>query len=171
MASKQHLVRKAGTRETGGIGGNGWRKLAVQARITWVEGRTFVGESGSGHALVLDGPAEHGGRNLGPSPMELVLIGAGGCTAFDVVDILRKGRHAIEDCSIELSAERAPEAPRVFTAITMRFIVTGRSLPAAAVERAVKLSAERYCSASIMLAKTATIRHEIELRESAAPPG
>ncbi|MFO1073411.1 MAG: OsmC family protein [Geminicoccaceae bacterium] len=140
----------------------------MQARITWVEGRTFVGESGSGHALVLDGPVDHGGRNLGPSPMELMLIGAGGCTAFDVVDILQKGRHAIEDCRIELEAERAAEAPRVFTTITMRFIVTGRALPRAAVERAVKLSAERYCSASIMLAKTATIRHEIELRESGA---
>lgn len=139
----------------------------MQARVKWVEGKAFVGESGSGHALVLDAPAEHGGRNLGPSPMELVLIGAGGCTAFDVVDILRKGRHDVTDCVVELEAERAPEPPRVFTAITLRFVVTGRGLPRAAVERAVHLSAERYCSASIMLAKTATIRHEIEVRDAA----
>lgn len=139
----------------------------MQARVKWVEGKAFVAESGSGHALVLDAPAEHGGRNLGPSPMELVLIGAGGCTAFDVVDILRKGRHDVTDCVVELEAERASEPPRVFTAITLRFVVTGRGLPRAAVERAVRLSAERYCSASIMLAKTATIRHEIEVRDPA----
>jgi putative redox protein len=138
----------------------------MQARIKWVEGRTFVGQSGSGHGLVMDGPAEAGGRNLGPSPMELVLIGTGGCTAFDVVDILRKGRQAVEDCTVELEAERAPELPRVFTKITMRFAVTGRNLSRQAVERAVALSAEKYCSASIMLAKTALITHEIEIRES-----
>ncbi|MEK0084549.1 OsmC family protein [Benzoatithermus flavus] len=140
----------------------------MRARIKWVEGRTFVGESGSGHGLVIDGPAEAGGRNLGPSPMELVLIGTGGCTAFDVVEILKKGRHAVEDCEVRLEAERAAEPPRVFTRIRMRFVVTGRSLPRAAVERAVTLSAEKYCSASIMLAKTAEITHEIEIRESAA---
>jgi putative redox protein len=138
----------------------------MQARIRWVEGRTFVGESGSGHGLVIDGPVEAGGRNLGPSPMELVLIGTGGCTAFDVVDILRKGRQAVLDCTVELEAERAPEPPRVFTKITMRFVVTGRNLGRQAVERAVALSAEKYCSASIMLAKTALIVHEIEIRES-----
>ena len=138
----------------------------MQARIKWVEGRTFVGQSGSGHGLVIDGPVEAGGRNLGPSPMELVLIGTGGCTAFDVVDILRKGRQAVLDCTVELEAERAPEPPRVFTKITMRFVVTGRNLGRPAVERAVALSAEKYCSASIMLAKTALIVHEIEIRES-----
>lgn len=141
----------------------------MKARITWVEGRTFVGESGSGHALVLDGPVEHGGRDLGPSPMELVLIGTGGCTAFDVVDILKKGRQAVADCTVELEAERAAEPPKVFTRIVMRFVVTGRQLSHAAVERAVQLSAERYCSASIMLAKTAEIVREIEIRESGAP--
>lgn len=141
----------------------------MKARITWVEGRTFVGESGSGHALVLDGPVEHGGRDLGPSPMELVLIGTGGCTAFDVVDILKKGRQAVADCTVELEAERAAEPPKVFTRIVMRFVVTGRQLSRAAVERAVQLSAERYCSASIMLAKTAEIVREIEIRESGAP--
>lgn len=141
----------------------------MKARITWVEGRTFVGESGSGHALVLDGPVEHGGRDLGPSPMELVLIGTGGCTAFDVLDILKKGRQAVADCTVELEAERAAEPPKVFTRIVMRFVVTGRQLSHAAVERAVQLSAERYCSASIMLAKTAEIVREIEIRESGAP--
>lgn len=137
----------------------------MQARIKWVEGRTFVGESGSGHAIVLDGPTAHGGRNLGPSPMELVLLGTGGCTAFDVLDILKKGRQPVLDCWVELEAERAPEPPRVFTRITMRFVVTGRGLSRPAVERAVQLSAEKYCSASIMLAKTAEIRREVEIRE------
>ena len=140
----------------------------MQARIKWVEERTFVGQSGSGHALVLDAPVANGGRELGPSPMELVLIGTGGCTAFDVVEILKKGRHAVTDCQVELEAERAAEPPRVFTAITMRFVVTGHRLPRAAVERAVRLSAEKYCSASIMLGKSVRIAHEIEVREPAA---
>ena len=140
----------------------------MQARIKWVEGRTFVGQSGSGHALVLDGAVEHGGRNLGPSPMELVLLGTGGCTAFDVLDILKKGRHAVTDCWVEIAAERAAEPPRVFTTITMRFVVAGHDLRWAAVERAVQLSTEKYCSASIMLAKTARIVHEIEIREAGA---
>ena len=140
----------------------------MQGRIKWVEGRTFVAESGSGHGLVVDGPAEHGGRKLGPSPMELVLLGTGGCTAFDVLDILKKSRQAVTDCWVELDAERAAEQPRVFTRITMRFVVTGRGLSRTAVERAVELSAEKYCSASIMLAKTAEIVREIELREAAA---
>ena len=138
----------------------------MRGRIKWAEGRTFVAESGSGHGLVIDGPAEHGGRNLGPSPMELVLLGTGGCTAFDVMDILKKGRHAVTDCVVELEAERAPEPPRVFTTITMRFLVTGRGLSRAAVERAVELSAEKYCSASIMLAKSVTMVREIEIREA-----
>ena len=140
----------------------------MQGRIKLVEGRTFLAESGSGHGVVIDGPAEHGGRNLGPSPMELVLLGTGGCTAFDVLDILRKGRHAVTDCQVELEAERAAGPPRVFTAITMRFVVTGHRLPRAAVERAVQLSAEKYCSASIMLGRSARITHEIEVREAVA---
>jgi putative redox protein len=138
----------------------------MQGRIKWVDGRVFVAESGSGHAIVLDGPAEHGGRNLGPSPMELVLLGTGGCTAFDVLDILKKGRQAVQDCWVELAAERAPEPPRVFTRITMRFVVTGKGLKKAAVERAVQLSAEKYCSASIMLGKTVEIVREVAIRES-----
>ena len=137
----------------------------MRARIKWVEGRSFIAESGSGHALVIDGPPEHGGRNLGPSPMELVLLGTGACTAFDVVDILKKGRQAVEDCWVELAAERAPEPPRVFTTITMRFVVTGRGLSRQVVERAVQLSAEKYCSASIMLGKTARITHDFEIVE------
>ena len=113
----------------------------MHGRIKWVEGRTFLAQSGSGHGLVIDGPTEHGGSNLGPSPMELLLVGTGGCTAFDVLDILRKGRQAVTDCWVELDAERAPEPPRVFTRITMRFVVTGHGLSRAAVERAVELSA------------------------------
>lgn len=140
----------------------------MRGRIKWVDGRTFVAESGSGHGVVIDGPAEHGGRNLGPSPMELVLLGTGGCTAFDVLDILRKSRQPVSDCWVELEAERAAEPPRVFTRITMRFVVTGSGLSRAAVERAIELSAEKYCSASIMLAKTALIVREIELREPGA---
>ena len=140
----------------------------MQGRVKWVEGRAFVAESGSGHALVLDGPAEHGGRNLGPSPMELVLLGTGGCTAFDVMDILKKGRQAVTDCEVTLEAERATEPPRVFTRITMRFTVTGRGLSRAAVERAVQLSAEKYCSASIMLAKSVEMVREVEIREAEA---
>jgi putative redox protein len=140
----------------------------MQGRIKWAEGRTFVAESGSGHGLVIDGSAEHGGRNLGPSPMELVLLGTGGCTAFDVMDILRKGRQAVSDCVVELSAERAPKPPRVFTRITMRFVVTGRGLARTAVEQAVQLSAEKYCSASIMLGKSVEMLREIEVREAEA---
>ena len=140
----------------------------MQGRVKWVEGRAFLAESGSGHALVLDGPAEHGGRNLGPSPMELVLLGTGGCTAFDVMDILKKGRQAVTDCEVTLEAERATEPPRVFTRITMRFTVTGRGLSRAAVERAVQLSAEKYCSASIMLAKSVEMAREVEVREAEA---
>jgi putative redox protein len=141
--------------------------MGMQGRIKLVEGRTFLAESGSGHGVVIDGPEEHGGRNLGPSPMELVLLGTGGCTAFDVLDILRKGRQAVTDCTVELDAERAAEPPRVFTKITMRFVVTGQGLNRTAVERAVQLSAEKYCSASIMIAKTAEIMREIEIREAA----
>lgn len=138
----------------------------MQARVTWVEGRAFVLESGSGHALVTDAPVANGGRALGPSPMELVLMGAGACTAVDVVGILEKMRQPVSNCSISLEAERAPEPPRVFTRIVMRFRVAGRGLDPAAVERAVALSAEKYCSATIMLARTAEIVREIELVEA-----
>ena len=139
----------------------------MQARVKWVEHRTFLGESGSGHSVVMDGAPEAGGRDLGVRPMEMLLLGMGGCTAFDVVDILLKGREPVEDCVIEIDADRAQEAPKVFTHIRMRYVVSGRGLNRAKVERAVKLSAEKYCSASIMLGKTADLTHEIEVVELA----
>jgi len=137
----------------------------MKARIKWVEERTFVGRSGSGHNVVLGTAYGPEGKTPGPSPMELVLIGTGGCTAYDVVHILEKGREAVEGCEVELDAERAETEPKVFTRIHMHFIVKGKGLSAAKVERAIQLSAEKYCSASIMLAKTATITHDFELVE------
>ncbi|MGO1075486.1 OsmC family protein [Inquilinus sp. CA228] len=139
----------------------------MKARITWVEGRTFVGESGSGHAVVMDGAPESGGRNLGVRPMEMLLLGLGGCTAFDVVMILEKAREPVADCRVEVEAERAETDPKVFTKIHMRYIVSGRGLDRAKVERAVALSKEKYCSASIMLGKVAEITTEIEVTEAA----
>jgi putative redox protein len=139
----------------------------MKVRIKWLEGVAFVGESESSHALVMDGAPEGGGRNLGPRPMETVLIGTGGCTAYDVVHILRKARAAISDCVVEIDADRAEADPKVFTRIHFHFIVTGKALKREHVERAVHLSAEKYCSASIMLAKTAAITHDFEIRESA----
>lgn len=138
----------------------------MKARIKWIEDVAFVGESGSGHALVMDGAPEGGGRNLGPRPMETVLIGTGGCTAYDVVHILKKGRADVTDCAVDIDAERAEEDPKVFTRIHFHFTVTGKALKHAQVERAIQLSAEKYCSASIMLAKTATITHDFELRDA-----
>jgi putative redox protein len=135
----------------------------MNARLKWVEGALMVGESGSGHAVVLDGAPEYGGRNLGPRPMELLLIGMGGCTQFDVVHILRKGRHDIRLCEVELTAERAETDPKVFTRIHAHFRVGGPGVTDKAVERAVRLSAEKFCSASIMLGATATITHDFEI--------
>lgn len=137
----------------------------MQARIKWVEDATFIGESGSGHAVVMDGPPDAGGRNLGVRPMEMLLLGMGGCTAFDVVHILRKGRHDVRDCEVSLDAERAETEPKVFTRIHVSFRVTGKGLTEAAVSRAVTLSAEKYCSASLMLGKTAEITHGFEIVE------
>lgn len=137
----------------------------MKAKITWVEARTFLAESGTGHAVVMDGALEAGGRNLGPRPMEMLLIGMGGCTAFDVVMILEKGRHAVTDCQIGIEAERAETDPKVFTKIHLHFRVVGKNLPLSAVQRAVDLSAEKYCSASIMLGKTAEITHTIDVIE------
>jgi putative redox protein len=137
----------------------------MKARIKWVEDATFLGEAGSGHALVMDGPPESGGRNLGPRPMEMLLLGMGGCTAFDVIMILKKARQPVTDCVVELSAERAEKAPKVFTRIHVHFVVTGQGLAEKQVERAVQLSAEKYCSASIMLGKAAEISHDFEIRE------
>lgn len=139
----------------------------MKARIKWVEERTFVGESGTGHRIVLGSRATPDGPTPGPSPMELVLIGTGGCTAFDVVHILEKGREPVEDCVVELDADRAETDPKVFTRVHMHFIVKGRGLDPAKVERAIALSAEKYCSASAMLAKTATVTHDFEVVDTA----
>ncbi len=138
----------------------------MKARIKWVQDATFLGESGSGHAVVMDGPPDHGGRNLGVRPMEMLLLGMGGCSAFDVVHILKRGREPVTDCVAELVAERADQEPKVFTRIHLHFIVTGRELSDKRVARAVQLSAEKYCSASIMLGKTADITHDYEIREA-----
>lgn len=142
----------------------------MKARIKWVEDATFLGEAGSGHALVMDGPPESGGRNLGPRPMEMLLLGMGGCTAFDVIMILKKARQPVTDCVVELSAERAEQAPKVFTRIHVHFVVTGQGLAEKQVERAVQLSAEKYCSASIMLGKAAEISHDFEIRAPGETP-
>jgi len=138
----------------------------MDARIKWVEERTFVGESGSGHSLVMDGDPAAGGRNRGIRPMETLLMGMGGCTAYDVVDILEKSRQKVTDCVIEMTADRAEDIPKVFTKIALKYIVTGTDLDPKKVERAVNLSAEKYCSASIMLGKTAEITYEIEIVEA-----
>ncbi|MGY8626294.1 OsmC family protein [Chromobacterium violaceum] len=137
----------------------------MQARLKWVDGVCFMGETGSGHAVVMDGAPEGGGRNLGPRPMELVLLGTAGCTSYDVITILKKSRQDVRDCWVDIQADRADTDPKVFTRIHFHFVVVGRELKPDAVERAIKLSAEKYCSASIMLAKTADITHDFELRE------
>ena len=137
----------------------------MKARVKWLDNMTFVGESPSGHAVVMDGPPEFGGRNLGIRPMEMLILGLGGCSAFDVMLILGKSRQQVEHCEVELDYDRAEENPKVFTRIHLHFIVSGRSLDEKKVERAVRLSAEKYCSASIMLGKTAEISHDFEVRE------
>ena len=138
----------------------------MKARIKLSEGITFVAESGSGHAVVVDAAPDVGGRNLGARPMELVLMGTGACSAVDVVLILRKARQPITDCVVELEAERAEEDPKVFTKIHLHYVVTGKGLAQAQVERAIKLSKEKYCSATIMLAKTAEVTFDYEVREA-----
>jgi putative redox protein len=135
----------------------------MKARIKWLEDRTFLGESGSGHSVVLGTAFGSHERSPGPSAMELVLIGMGGCSAFDVVHILEKGREPIEDVAVDLEAARAEQDPKVFTRIHMHYVVKGRGLSSDKVERAITLSAEKYCSASAMLAKTATITHDFEI--------
>lgn len=139
----------------------------MKARIKWAGEASFIGESESGHAIVMDGPPDMGGRNIGPRPMELLLLGTGGCTSFDVVHILKKSRQQVTDCIAEIDAERATTDPKIFTRIHIHFIVSGLNLKAELVERAVKLSAEKYCSASIMLGKSAEITHDFEIIESA----
>lgn len=137
----------------------------MRARIKWIENVSFLAQSETGHAVLMDGAPSAGGQNLGPRPMEMVLMGTGGCTAFDVVAILKKGRADIVDCEVQLEAERADSDPKVFTRIHMHFVVKGRQLKHEQVKRAIELSAEKYCSASIMLAKTAAITHDFEIVE------
>ena len=137
----------------------------MKARVKWVEQVAFVVEAGSGHAVVVDGAPEAGGRNLGMRPMELVLAGAAACTAFDVVWILKRARQPVADCVVEADADRASAEPKVFTRIHLRYAVAGRGLDPKQVERAVKLSKEKYCSATIMLAKSAEISYEVRIVE------
>ena len=142
----------------------------MECTVRWVganAGMSFIGESGSGHAVVMDGAPEAGGRNLGPRPMEMLLMGTGGCSAFDVVLILQKARQKVSDCQVQLQATRAETDPKVFTAIHFHFIVSGQGLSESVVERAVKLSHEKYCSASIMLGQVAQITHSVEIVDTA----
>ena len=135
----------------------------MKARIKWKDGMSFLGESGSGHAVLMDGPPEAGGKNLGPRPMEMLLMGTGGCAAFDVMLILKKSRQAVSDCVVEIEAQRAAQDPKVFTHIHFHFVLTGKNLQPQQIERAISLSAEKYCSASIMLGKTAEMTHDFEI--------
>jgi len=135
----------------------------MKARVKWVQDVTFVAESGSGHAVVLDGAPDAGGRNIGFRPMEMLLIGLGGCSAFDVLMILKRGREPIVDCVVEIEGERATTDPKVFTKIDMLYKVTGNNLDPKKVERAVSLSAEKYCSATKIMSATAVITHRIEI--------
>lgn len=142
----------------------------MKARVKWVEARAFLGESGSGHAVLMDGAPDSGGRNLGIRPMEMLLIGLGGCTAFDVVHILEKGREAVTDCVVEVEAERAPTDPKVFTRIDLHFTVTGRRLSPDKVKRAIEISSDKYCSASIMFARVAKLTHRWTIVDEATAP-
>jgi putative redox protein len=141
----------------------------MECTVHWVgdTGMAMLAETGSGHVLTMDGAPDGGGRNLAPRPMETLLAGAGGCTAYDVVLILKRGRHAVTGCQVKLTAERADTDPKVFTALNMHFVVTGRGVPVAAVERAVALSHEKYCSATAMIAHTARITTSVEVLEAA----
>jgi putative redox protein len=136
----------------------------MECNVKWIDGgMSFLAETGSNHTIVMDGPPDAGGRNLAPRPMELLLAGTGGCTAFDVVTILKKGRHAITGCEVSIKAERAETEPKVFTRIHFHFRVSGKKLKPGIVERAIKLSKDKYCSASIMLGETAKLTHDFEI--------
>ena len=135
----------------------------MKANVNWIGGAAFVGESPGGHRIIMDGPAEGGGRDLGPRPMETLLLGMGACSCYDVVNILKKSRQSIQECKVEISADRAEKDPKVFTAIHLKFFLTGENLKAKQVERAINLSAEKYCSASIMLGKSAIITHDYSI--------
>ena len=139
----------------------------MQCTVQWIgEGMSFVAETGSGHLVTMDGAPDGGGRNLAPRPMEMVLVGTGGCAAYDVVLILQRGRHQVQGCAVQLIAERAPDDPKVFTRIEMQFTVRGKALNRDAVVRAAQLSHEKYCSATAMLAKTAEITHSVQIVEA-----
>ena len=137
----------------------------MKARVKWIEGVAMLGEADSGHGVVMDGPPDYGGRNLGLRPMEMLLVGMGGCTEFDVLLILRKARQEVTGCVVELTAERAENDPKVFTRIHALCILTGKGLSDDQVERAIRLGAEKFCSASIMLGATAQITHDFEIRD------
>jgi putative redox protein len=141
----------------------------MKASVKWVQDVMFVGESGSGHAVVMDGAPDAGGRNLGVRPMEMLLLGPGGCSAFDVVMILKRGREPVTDCVVDIDAQRAETEPKVFTRIAMRYRISGRALDRRKVERAVQLSADKYCSATAILGKTAQISHEIDIIDISQP--
>jgi len=143
---------------------NGQGLFEMECKVKWIDGVSFVAETESGHALVMDGAPEGGGRNLGPRPMEMVLLGTGGCSAYDVVVILKKSGQEISDCWVELKAERAASDPKVFRSIHMHYVLCGKNLKQTMVESAIKLSHKKYCSASIMLGKTASITHDYEIR-------
>lgn len=138
----------------------------MKARVKWIEDRNFLGESDTGHAVVMGSKGGKSGVAIAPTPMELILMGLGGCTSYDVVHILERGREAVTGCVVEMDAERADEDPKVFTKIHLHFVVRGKNLNAAKVERAIALSAEKYCSASAMLARTAAITHDFEVLET-----
>ena len=135
----------------------------MKTRVKWLDKMSFVGESGSGHSVVMDGPPEFGGRNLGVRPMEMLLLGLGGCASFDVVSMLKKSKQDLVDCEVEITAERADKEPKVFTNIHLHFVISGNELSDKRVARAIELSAEKYCSASIMLGKTAKVTHDYEI--------
>ena len=137
----------------------------MEIKVSWAGAASFIGESGSGHKIVMDGPPEGGGRDLGPRPMEMLLIGTGACSTYDVVSILKKSRQAVSDCQVVVSAERADNEPKVFTKIHLHFVVSGTDLKEKQVQKAISLSAEKYCSASIMLGATAEITHDYEIRD------
>jgi putative redox protein len=143
-------------------------ELSLKAKAKWIQDVMFVGESGSGHSVIMDGAPDAGGRNMGFRPMEMLLLGLAGCSAFDVVLILKRGRERVTDCVVEVDADRAETDPKVFTNVRLRYVVTGHDLDRKKVERAVSLSEEKYCSASAIIGKTAQLTHEVEIRNAEA---
>lgn len=135
----------------------------MKARVKWVEDVMFLGESGTGHTVVMDGPEDMGGHGTGMRPMELLLLGMGGCTSFDVIQILQKARQDVHDCVVEINGERSADIPKVFTDIHVHYIISGKNIKEAQVKRAIDLSTEKYCSATLMLGKTANITHDYEI--------